>query len=174
MTAEAPKIYCANHPNVETSLRCYRCGRPICAKCARRTPTGYLCPECVRGQQKSFNTALWYDYVLGGVVAAALGLVASLLASLVGSLGFIGWFLIFIGAPTVGIIISEAVRMVTRKRRSRSLFMTVAGAVILGALPVILYMILRFNFFGLIFQAIFLVFAVPVVFTRLSGIRFTR
>jgi hypothetical protein len=174
MTQVSTPTYCYNHPTVETSLRCYRCGRPICAKCARRTPTGYLCPECVRGQQKSFNTALWYDYVLGGVVAAALGLVASLLASLVGSLGFIGWFLIFIGAPTVGIIISEAVRMVTRKRRSRSLFMTVAGAVILGALPVILYMILRFNFFGLIFQAIFLVFAVPVVFTRLSGIRFTR
>ena len=35
--------YCANHPGVETSLRCNKCGKPICAKCAVRTPTGYRC-----------------------------------------------------------------------------------------------------------------------------------
>ncbi len=46
--------YCANHPGVETSLRCNKCGKPICAKCAVRTPTGYRCKECVRGQLKDF------------------------------------------------------------------------------------------------------------------------
>ena len=50
-------IYCANHPAVETTLRCNRCGKPICAECAVRTPTGYRCKECVRGQQKIFDTA---------------------------------------------------------------------------------------------------------------------
>ena len=35
--------YCANHPTVETTLRCNKCGKPICAKCAIRTPTGYRC-----------------------------------------------------------------------------------------------------------------------------------
>lgn len=57
--------YCANHPGVETSLRCNKCGKPICARCAIRTPTGYRCKECVRGQQKIFETAEWYDYALG-------------------------------------------------------------------------------------------------------------
>ena len=50
-------VYCANHPGVETSLRCNKCGKPICAKCAIRTPTGYRCKECVRGQQRIFETA---------------------------------------------------------------------------------------------------------------------
>lgn len=177
MTDFTAPVYCANHPGVETSLRCYRCGKPICAKCARRTPTGYLCPECVRGQQKTFDTAVWYDYVLGFVVAAALGLVASLLVTLIGGIGGIfGILIIFVGAPTAGVVIAEAVRMATRKHRSRPLFLTVAAGVVVGALPAVLTQVLLFrgNFFALIYQAIFLVLTVPVVFTRLSGIRFTR
>ncbi len=174
MTQASAPEFCYNHPSVETSLHCYRCGRPICAKCARRTPTGYLCPECVRGQQKTFDTAVPVDFVLGFVVAAALGLVASILALVVSGIGFIGWFLIFIGAPSVGMVIAEAVRYVTRKHRSRALFLTVAAGVVVGALPVILYMVFRFSLFGLIFQAIFLLIAVPVVFTRLSGIQLSR
>ncbi len=168
--------YCANHPDVETSLRCNRCGKPICARCAIRTPTGYRCKECVRGQQKIFVTAVWVDYVLGGIVAAALGLIASLLVTLVGSIGGIfGIIIVIIGGPTVGVIIAEAVRRVTRKHRSRPLFLTVAGAMILGALPVILIQLLTsFNLFNLVYQGIWLFIAVPVVYTRLSGIQLTR
>ncbi len=176
MTESTTPVYCANHPGVETSLRCYRCGKPICAKCARRTPTGYLCPECVRGQQKTFDTALWYDYVLGFVVAAGLGCIASLLVTLVGVIGIYGILIIIVGAPTIGMVIAEAVRAATRKHRSRLLFLTVAGGVIVGALPVILvqFLLLRGSLFSLIYQAIFLVLTVPVVFTRLSGIQLRR
>ncbi len=176
MTESTTPVYCYRHPGVETSLRCYRCGNPICAQCARRTPTGYLCPDCVRGQQKTFDTALWYDYLLGFVVAAALGLVASLLVTLIGGIGIYGILIIIIGAPTVGMIIAEAVRIATRKHRSRPLFLTVAAGVVLGALPVILiqFVFFRSNFFALIYQAIFLVLTVPVVFTRLSGIQLRR
>ena len=166
--------YCANHPNVETTLRCNKCGKPICAKCAIRTPTGYRCKECVRGQLKIFDTALWYDYVLGFLTAGFLGFLASLLASLVSSLSFIGWILIIVGAPTAGVIIAEGVRLVIKKRRSRALFITIAAAVVLGALPVIIFNLVAFNLFGLIFQGIYLVIATPVVYTRLSGIQLTR
>lgn len=38
---------CYRHPEVETSLRCNRCDRPICPKCAQRGPVGFRCPECV-------------------------------------------------------------------------------------------------------------------------------
>jgi len=174
MTESVPPVYCANHPGVETSLRCNKCGKPICAKCAIRTPTGYRCKECVRGQLKIFDTALWYDYLLGSITAAILGFFASLLATLVSGIGFIGWFLIIIGAPTAGMIIAEGVRLITRKRRSRALFITIAAAVVVGALPVILVQLISMNFFSLIFQGIFLFIATPVVFTRLSGIQLTR
>jgi hypothetical protein len=167
-------VYCANHPTVETSLRCNRCGKPICARCAIRTPTGYRCKECVRGQQKIFVTAVWVDYLFGGGAAAVLGLIASLLVTLIGGIGLFGIIIVIIGAPTVGVIIAEAVRWVTRKHRSRPLFLTVAGAVILGALPVILWQLFSLSFFNLIYQALFLFIAVPVVYTRLSGIQLTR
>ena len=174
MIESAPPVYCANHPGVETSLRCNKCGKPICAKCAVRTPTGYRCRECVRGQLKIFDTALWYDYLLGSIIAAILGFLASLLATLVSGIGFIGWFLIIIGAPTAGMIIAEGVRLATRKHRSRALFITIAAAVVVGALPVILVQLFSMSFFSLIFQGIYLFIAVPVVYTRLSGIQLTR
>jgi hypothetical protein len=167
-------IFCANHPAVETSLRCNKCGKPICAKCAIRTPTGYRCKECVRGQLKVFNTAQWYDFVLGFATAAILGFLASLLASLISGLSFIGWILIVVGAPTAGMIIAEGVRLVTRKHRSRALFLTIAAAVVIGALPVILFQLFSGIFINLIFQGIYLFIAVPVVYTRLSGIQLTR
>jgi hypothetical protein len=175
MNEGSTPIYCANHPGVETSLRCNKCGKPICAKCAVRTPTGYRCKECVRGQLKVFDTALWYDYLLGAAVAGVLGFLASLLANLIGSLaGFIGWLLIIIGAPTAGMVIAEAVRAVTRRHRSRYLFLAVAAAVVLGALPIILVQLIHLSFFSLIFQGIYLFIAVPVVYTRLSGIQLSR
>jgi hypothetical protein len=167
-------IYCANHPGVETSLRCNKCGKPICAKCAIRTPTGYRCKECVRGQLKIFDTALWYDYLLGFIIAGILGFLASLLTTLVSGLSFIGWILIVIGAPTAGVIIAEAVRLVIRKRRSRALFITIAAAVVVGALPVILFQLFSMSIFSLIFQGIYLFIATPIVYTRLSGIQLTR
>jgi hypothetical protein len=173
MTETAPLI-CANHPGVETTLRCNRCGKPICAKCAVRTPTGYRCRECVRSQQKIFVTAQWVDYLLGFLTAGILGFLASLLAGLVSGISLIGWILIFFGAPAAGGIIAEAVRFVTRKHRSRGLFITIAVAMVLGALPLILINLLTFNLFALIFQGIYLVLATPVVYTRLSGIQLFR
>jgi hypothetical protein len=166
--------YCANHPGVETTLHCNKCGKPICARCAVRTPTGYRCKECVRGQLKQFDTAQWYDYLLGFGTAGILGFLASLLASLVSRLSFIGWILIVIGAPTAGMVIAEGVRLVTRKHRSRPLFITIAAAVVLSALPVIILHLLTLDIFTLIFQGIYLFIATPVVYARLSGIQMTR
>ena len=123
---------------------------------------------------KVFNTAEWYDYLLGFGTAGILGFLASLLASLVSGLSFIGWILIVIGAPTAGMVIAEGVRLATRKHRSRPLFITVAVAVVLGALPVIMINLISFNLFGLIFQGIYLFIATPVVYTRLAGIQLTR
>ena len=168
-------LYCYVHPNRETALRCNNCNRPICAACAIHTPTGYRCRECVKGQQKVFNNSEWYDYILGFIVAMLLSAVAALLVTFVGGIGFFGWFLIAAGAPTAAVVIAEGVRTVTGKRRSRTLFITVAAGVIVGALPIILFqLVLARNLFGVLFQVIYLVIAVPVVYSRLSGIQLFR
>ena len=171
MTVETTPTYCANHPTVETMLRCNRCNKPICAKCAVKSPIGYRCPECVKSQLKVFDTASLSDFILGGVTAGILSAIASVLISLVGSIGFIGWFLVIAGAPTAGIVIAEGTRYVIKRHRSRSLFLTIAIAVGVGALPAILFQLFIFNIFGLLFQGIYLAMAIPAVYTRLSGIQ---
>ena len=168
-------LFCYVHPTRETALRCNNCNRPICAACAIRTPIGYRCRECVKGQQKAFDTSEWYDYVTGFTVAALLSAVASFLVTLIGGFGFLGWFLIAAGASTAGVAIAEGVRLVTRKRRSRPLFITVAVGVVLGALPILLVqLVISQNMFGVLFQVIYLVITVPVVYSRLSGIQLFR
>jgi hypothetical protein len=168
-------LYCANHPNRETSLRCNRCNKPICPSCAVRMPTGYRCKECVREGQKVFNTAQWSDYVLGFIVAAVLSGIAGALITLVGSLvPFFGWLVVVFASPFGGGLIAEVVRAVIRRRRAKSLFYTIAVGVVVGALPALLIQLFIGNLFGIIYQGIYLVLVVPSVFYRLSGIRLTR
>jgi len=166
--------YCYAHPTRETTLRCKRCERYMCASCAVRTPTGYVCRDCVKAHQKSFDTAEWYDYALGFITAGFLSTLAAFLVTLIGRIGFFGWFLIAAGAPVAATAIAESVRFVTQRHRSRPLFITVVVGVALGALPVVLFQVLSMNLFGILFQVIYLVIAVPLIYTRLSGIQLFR
>jgi hypothetical protein len=130
MTEAAPELYCANHPKTPTTLRCNRCEKPICIKCAILTPTGYRCKECVRGQMKTFDTSQWYDFPLAFFVAGFLAFLGSLLTPVV------GFFTIFI-APIAGIIAAEAARFVVRRRRGKLLFQVITAGAVLGSLPVL-------------------------------------
>ena len=176
----ADTLYCYVHPTRETSLRCNNCNRPICASCAVRTPTGYRCRECVKGQQQVFNTAEWYDYVVGFVLAGFLSAIASFLVSLIGNIGFFGWIIVIVGSPTAAGIIAEILRTALRKRRARNLFITVAVGFVLGVVPTLLGKLFTYFAFGyidpfdIIFQVVYLVIATPVVYTRLSGIQLFR
>jgi hypothetical protein len=127
----ASSLYCANHPQTPTALRCNRCGKPVCVKCIVRTPVGYRCKECVRGQQQIFETVVWYDYVIAAVIAAPL---AALAGFLVTSLGFFSIFL----APVVGGLIAELVRLAVRRRRGHYLNWVAVGAFVAGCLPLFL------------------------------------
>jgi hypothetical protein len=166
--------YCYAHPSRETSLRCKRCERYMCTSCAVGTPTGYMCKDCVRSHQKSFDTAEWYDYVLGFIAAGFLSGVAAFLVSLIGGIGIFGWLLIAAGSPVASAAIAESVRFVTRRHRSRALFIAVAVGVVVGALPLVLFQLLSMNLFGILFQIVYLVISVPLVYTRLSGIQLFR
>jgi len=174
--------HCANHPDVETSLRCKTCGKPICAKCAIRTPTGYSCKDCVRGQQKVFVTAEWYDYPLAFIMAGIGAFLTSLLVGLI-SLLFYGFFVLLV-APAAGIIVAEAARFVTRRHRSPWLFRAAVGGMIAGGIPMLFISgaaaLLAFRAAGLsslfallpfIWQVVFLVMGVPSMYYRLSGTR---
>lgn len=174
MSEQTPIITCANHPNVETSLRCNRCEKPICTKCAILTPTGYRCKECVRGQQKIFDTAQWYDYPLAFTVVAVLSFIGS---RIIPSLGFFSIFL----APVAGVIIAESARFIVRRRRSRRLNQLIAAATIVGSLPLLLLVgfsvLVGFTqgapgaLLSLVWQGVYTFILVSTVSYRFSGIR---
>ncbi len=172
---DAATLYCYVHPSRPTTLRCNNCERPICASCAVRTPTGYRCRECVRGQQKRFDTALWYDYLAGLGTTFFLSLVISVLVAIVSS--FVGFFMFFIAiaaAGGAGVFIGNLGLRAIQKRRSNPLFLTCAAGVVLGALPPALFMLWTGNFYALIFLGIYVVIATPTVYARISGIQLTR
>lgn len=167
MTNPTEPLYCANHPNVETRLRCNRCEKPICARCAVQTPTGYRCRECVRGQQKVFETAQWQDIPLAFLVSALISFLGSLIA------GYMGFFVIFI-APIVGTMAAEAARFITQRRRSEPLFKMVAAGALLGAVPWILRTLLFGISLRLIWQGVYLVTVTSTAYYRMKGILLKR
>jgi hypothetical protein len=112
-------VFCANHPARETTLRCNRCGKPICASCAVRTPVGYRCRECVRGQQAVFDTA-------GGAALAVAAVVSAIGAGLaLVPLSFLGFWGLLL-APVAGGALAEVVRWAVRRRRHRRLALSAA------------------------------------------------
>ncbi len=155
-------LYCANHPNVETRLRCNRCGKPICIRCAVRTPVGYRCRQCIGRQRAVYYTGGVLDYVVGGFVALVLGALANYLIALLGA-----WFFALILGPTFGVAIAEVVRLAVRRRRSQYLWLVVGGAMILGALPVLLLSLVTLRLWTVISLVLFLVLAVGASVARL-------
>jgi len=124
-------LRCAYHPDRETTLRCNKCEKPICTKCAVLTPVGYRCKECVRGQQSVFETARPADFVIAAVVSAVGTGIAVVLLNF---LGFWGFFV----APIVGGGLAEIVRAAVRRRRGRKLPLVAALGGVVGVLPTLL------------------------------------
>jgi hypothetical protein len=120
-------MFCYRHPQRATGLRCITCNRPICISCAKHTPVGYRCPQCIRQAQDVFYSANVLDYAITGVVALILSLVAGLIAPR------LGFFVIFIG-PAAGTLIGRLAFRVARRRHGRYLPQLVAAMVAIGGL----------------------------------------
>jgi hypothetical protein len=118
--------YCANHPSVETYLRCNRCGKPICPRCAVLTDVGYRCRECIRGQQGVFYAGfrpIYYGIAAG--VALPLSIVAGWL------LPSLGWFAIVLG-PLAGMGIAQLSGWAMRRHRGPYTWLVVCTCLVLG------------------------------------------
>ncbi len=153
-------LFCANHPSIETMLRCNRCNKPICTRCAVQTPVGYRCRECVGKQQAVFYTGGVVDYVVAGAISVVLGGIASYLMTLLGA-----WFIALLLGPAAGIGIAEVVRLAVQRRRSKYLWIVVGAGMIAGALPSLVLAL--FSLWSLIALGIFLVLAVGAAGARL-------
>lgn len=182
---ETETLYCYVHPNRPTTLRCNRCERPICTDDAVLTPTGYRCRNCIREQQKVFDTALWYDYLAAFFSAAIGSAIASGLVLLISGF-FFGLGVLFL-APGAGAVIGNLVLRFIGHRRSRALFLTAGAGMVVGALPALLLIslpallgVLALGYRGMggllpaVWEVVYLFLAVPAAYTQVSGLRIGR
>lgn len=122
---------CYKHPDRKTYLRCNRCGKPICMECAVQTPTGYRCKDCIREQQKVFDTSERKDYFIGGAIALALGAAGSWIDMMI---PFSSVLTAIILGGLCGKLIGMAVRKAVGGRRSGLLKIIVTAAGGIGGL----------------------------------------
>lgn len=131
--ADAPPVmYCANHPDTETLLRCNKCGKPICLKCAVLTEVGYRCKECIREQQNVFYNAMTSDNWIAFAVAAIITLVAwPIVAFLFSITGIFGWIIAALIGSGAGAALAQIIRNSVGRRRGRYIrHFTLAGIIV--------------------------------------------
>jgi|SRR5690242_4141900 len=124
---ESEILYCANHPNVPTVLRCGRCEKPICARCRVATPVGYRCIECA-GLAVVPTYAVSTPYYIraiaaGAGVATAVGLVWAVFPA------FDFW-----AALILGLAVGEAVSLAANLKRGPGLQVIAVASVAWGIL----------------------------------------
>jgi hypothetical protein len=159
---------CYRHPETETGLRCNKCGKYICTKCAVRTPVGFRCPDCIREQEDKYYSGTNFDYVIAAIIALPLSLVTAwLFTFILGGFGFFTLLIAFFAAPFVAGIIAEAVRWGVGRRRSRHLRHVVIACLVLATAPFFLLMLFSGAFFGLITPAMLIFLGSATISARL-------
>ncbi len=122
MTENAPKMpidsganFCALHPERDTALRCNRCERYMCVDCAKRTPVGYTCRQCVRSHENKFFEGTSLDYAIVAAVSLIGGAITAFVTTLLGGILLLGIFI----APALGGAIAQIALQATGRRRGR-------------------------------------------------------
>ncbi len=164
-----------NDPVQMPGLTCNRCGKPITPETAILTPTGYRCRDCIRAQQKVFDTTKPLDIVIGFLIAGVFSYVGGLVVSRLG-------FFTLLVAPGVGTLISNAVRVAVKRRRSKLLNSAILAGALIGGIPLLLPGIVSFfvsaggplsvgNLLPLIWRGVYVALVASTAFAQTKGIR---
>jgi len=128
---ETPR--CATHPDVETNLRCGKCGKPICPKCMVQTPVGARCRDCAKLYKLPTYRVSGAYYLraagTGLVSAVVIGVVWGIIENIL-PFFFLNLFL----AAGVGYAIGEVVSRSVNKKRGIWLAITGSLAVVIAYL----------------------------------------
>jgi hypothetical protein len=129
--AAGEPLFCIDHPQRETVLRCNRCAAPVCPDCVVSTPVGFRCKKCIKAQQSGFYNARWYDWIIAAIISFALSIPAAAVT------GLLGWWFSLIISPFAGSLIGGAVHWATGRRRGRHTWWIVAACIVAGTLSAI-------------------------------------
>ncbi len=127
--AVGERTMCARHHNVETHLRCGKCGTPICPKCLVHTPVGARCPTCAAPPRSARRGAGPLRVALAALVGLGVGMVCGVLLSLLqfGALAILPLLM-------TGFLVGEAVSATARRWSGTHLVVVAFLCAVLGPL----------------------------------------
>ena len=123
---EPETLYCANHPDRETLIRCGKCGKPICLQCQVRHPVGIRCKQCAQIRKDPLTNLSPAQYALAFVSALGASTVGGFIAP------FLGIFIALFIGPAIGMGIAEFVGRVIGYKRGLPLTIIVSTCIVLG------------------------------------------
>ena len=142
---------CAAHPEIETNLRCGKCGKPICPKCMVQTPVGARCPDCAKLYRLPTYRVPARYYLRASGTALGMAIVCGIVWGVIN--GFVPFFYLnLILAAGAGYAIGEVVSLSVNRKSSRGLA-TVAGIAV-----VISYLVNIFSFGAIPFNPLRIIF----------------
>ena len=113
-------VYCAVHPQVETNLRCGKCGKPICPKCMVQTPVGARCAECAHLRRSPIYEVSSGQYLVAMGVAWGLGAMLGLAWAFLRFVPFF-FYLNFLVSLGIGYAIGELTGLAVNRKRGLGL-----------------------------------------------------
>jgi len=126
--SESGAMACFRHPDRETYVRCGRCDRPICRRCALDGPVGLRCRDC--GRPGADPLARLSPAQLGAGVAVGLGA-----GTIAGFFGLqMGFLLSLCVGPFIGGLIGEGVLRATGYKRGPLVRILVVVGIVGGLL----------------------------------------
>ena len=158
---------CATHPQVETNLRCGKCGKPICPKCLVQTPVGARCADCAQLYKLPTYQVTGKHYLRSVGVGLGMAIVCGL------AWGVIDWTIPLFSlnlllAPGAGYAIGEVVSLSVNRKRGTGL------AVVAGIAVAISYLLTFFfpasfphSLFNVLYDLLALALGIFVAVTRL-------
>jgi hypothetical protein len=164
-------MQCATHPDVETNLRCGKCGKAICPKCMAQTPVGARCPDCAKQYKlPTYSVSSGYYLRAAGAalgMAVVCGLAWGIIANLI--MGFIPIILSFVIAGIVGWGIGEVVGLAVNRKRGRGLAVIGGAAVVLAyVINVLVFGGLPLFGLGMLFEVLAVIVGVYTAVSRLK------
>lgn len=160
-------VKCAAHPDVDTNLRCGKCGKPICPRCLVQTPVGSRCRDCAKLYKLPTYRISAVFYLRAAGAALGMAIVAGL------AWGFLSNYLPYIYlhlllAAGLGYAIGEVTGLAVN--RKRGIWLAIIG----GIAVALSYAIRIFSFgevpvigLGLIIDLISLVIGIYMAVNRL-------
>ncbi len=122
---------CARHPDVETTLRCGKCGQPICPKCMVQTPVGARCPDCARLYKLPTFQVTAKHYLKAAGAALGMAIVCGLIWGVIIDLLHL-FYLNFLLSPGIGYAIGEVVSLSVNRKRGTGLAMVAGTGVVVS------------------------------------------